>query len=52
MSREAVASGECNMEKEYTETKLSDLFTKVLPGPRRELLLDSFTYCISKPTVS
>ena len=44
MSREAVASGACRMAKEDTETNLSDLFTKVLPRPRRELLLDSFTY--------
>ena len=31
MSREAVASGACRMSNEDTETKLSDLFTKVLP---------------------
>ena len=42
--REAVASGACRMEKEDTETNLSDLFTKVIPKPRKELLLDSFTY--------
>ena len=44
MSREAVASGACRMAKENTETNLSDLFTKVLPRPRGELLLDRFTY--------
>ena len=44
MSREAVASGACIMVKEDTETNLPYLFTKVLPRPRRELLLDSFTY--------
>ena len=44
MSREGVASGTCRIAKEDTETNLSDLFTKVLPLPRRELLLDSFTY--------
>ena len=44
MSREAVASGACRMAKEDTENNLSHLFTKVLPRPRRELLLDSFTY--------
>ena len=44
MIREAVASGACRMEKEDTDTNLSNLFTKVLPQPRRELLLDSFTY--------
>ena len=44
MSREAVASGACRMEKEDTKTNLSDLFTKVIPQQRRELLLDIFTY--------
>ena len=31
MIREAVVSGACRMSKEYTETNLSDLFTKVIP---------------------
>ena len=44
MSREAVASSACRMAKEDTETNLSELFTKVIPRPRRELLLESFTY--------
>ena len=44
MGRKVVASGECRMAKEDTETNPSDLFTKVIPQPRRELLLDSFTY--------
>ena len=44
MSRKAVSSGACRISKEDTETKLLDLFTKVLPRTRRELLLDSFTY--------
>ena len=44
MSREAVAGGACSMAKEDTETKILDLFTKVLTLPRRELLLESFTY--------
>ena len=44
ISREAVFIGACRMAKEYTETNLSNLFTKVLPRPRRELLLDSSTY--------
>ena len=35
MSREAVASGACRMAKENNETNLSDLFTKVLPRPRK-----------------
>ena len=41
---EAVASGICRIAKEDTETNLADIFTKVLPGPRRERLLDMFTY--------
>ena len=44
MSREAVASGACHIEKEDTETNLSDLFTKVLTRVRREFLLNKFTY--------
>ena len=44
MRREAVASYACSMAKEDTETNLSYLFTKVIPRPRRELFLDSFTY--------
>ena len=43
-SKEAVVSGACRMAKEDTETNLSDLFIKVLLRPRRELLLDVFTY--------
>ena len=35
MSMEAVASGACRMVKKDTETNLSDLFTKVLPRPRK-----------------
>ena len=42
--REAVASGAYSMAKKYTDTELSNIFTKVLPQPRRELLLESFTY--------
>ena len=41
---EAVASGICCIAKEDTETNLADIFTKVIPGPRRERLLDMFTY--------
>ena len=41
---EAVASGICRISKEDTETNLADIFTEVLPGPRRECLLDMFTY--------
>ena len=41
---EAVASGIFRIDKEDTETNLADIFAKVLPGPRRERLLDMFTY--------
>ena len=41
---EAVASGIFLIAKEDTETNIADIFTKVLPGPRRERLLDMFTY--------
>lgn len=43
--REAVAAGTIRVAKEGTLTNLSDLvFTKILPQPRRELLLNKFTY--------
>ena len=42
--REAVAAGTVRVAKEGTRTNLSDLFTKILPQPRREELLDKFTY--------
>ena len=42
--REAVAAGTARVAKEGTQTNLSDLFTKLLPQPRREELLDKFTY--------
>ena len=35
MSRESVASGASGISKEDTETNLAELFTKVLPRPRR-----------------
>ena len=41
---EAVASGICRIAKEDTDTNISDIFTKVLPGPRQERLLDIFMY--------
>ena len=44
ISRESVASGASQISKEDTETKLADLFTKVFPRPRIELLLNKFTY--------
>ena len=40
--REAVASGACRISKEDTETNLSDLFTKVLPRPRRVIIVGQF----------
>ena len=43
MRRESVASGASRIAKEDTETNLADLFTKVLPRPRRELFLNKFT---------
>jgi hypothetical protein len=42
--REAVAAETVRVSKEHTSTNLADLFTKTLPSPRREDLLDSFTY--------
>ncbi len=42
--REAVAADTVQVAKEGTQTNLSDLFTKLLPQPRREELLDEFTY--------
>ena len=47
MSRESVASGAFRIAKEDTWTNLADIFTKVLPSPRRELLLNNFTYWIN-----
>ena len=44
MIRETVASGAYRMVKEDTGANLSEFFTKVLPRPRRELFLGSFTY--------
>ena len=44
MCREAVAARICRIAKEDTETNLADIFTKVLPRPRREKLLNAFTY--------
>ena len=44
MSRESVASGASRISKEDIDTNLADLFTKLLPRPRRVLLLNKFTY--------
>ena len=42
--REAVAAGTVIISREGTETNLADLFTKLLPAPMREILLNMFTY--------
>ena len=44
MCPEVVAARICRITKEYTETNLADIFTKVMPRPRREQLLNFFTY--------
>jgi hypothetical protein len=43
-SREAVAAGTVRVSKEHTSTNLADLFTKTMAAPKRDELLDSFTY--------
>ena len=42
--QEAVAAGIFRIAKEDIETNLADISTKVLPRPRREKLLNLFTY--------
>ncbi len=42
--RKAIAAGTVRVAKEGTATNLADLFTKLLAGPRREELIDMFTY--------
>ena len=42
--RESVASDIIQIAKEGTDTNLSDLYTKILSGIRRNDLLDRFTY--------
>ena len=44
MCREAVASKIIRVAKEGTKTNMAVLFTKPLSAPRREMLLDKFTY--------
>jgi hypothetical protein len=41
-AREAVAAKIVRMAKEDTRTNLSDLFTKTMNKPRREVLMNSF----------
>jgi hypothetical protein len=43
-SREAVAAGTVRVSKEHTSTNLADIFTKTMAAPKREDLLDRFTY--------
>jgi hypothetical protein len=43
-SGEAVAAGTVRVSKENTLTNLADIFTKTMAAPKRENLLDSFTY--------
>jgi hypothetical protein len=43
-SQEAVAAGTVRVSKEDTLTSLADIFTKTMAAPKRENLLDSFTY--------
>jgi hypothetical protein len=42
-SREAVAAGTVRVSKEHACMNLADIFTKTMPAPKREDLLDSFT---------
>ena len=44
MCQEAVAAEICHITREYIETNLADIFTKVLLRPRREQLMNLFTY--------
>jgi hypothetical protein len=43
-SREAIAAGTVRVSKEDTLTNLADIFAKTMVVPKRENLLDSFTY--------
>lgn len=42
LCREVVAGGVCRVAKEGSVTNLADLFTKVLPRVKREILIDQF----------
>ena len=44
ISRESIVSGASRIAKEDIDTNLADLFTKVFPRPKREILLNKFTY--------
>ena len=43
-AREAVAAGTVIVSKEYTWTNFADLFTKTVAAPKREGILENFTY--------
>ena len=43
-AQEAVATGTFRVLKEYTLANFDDLFTKTMAAPKREGLLDKFTY--------
>ena len=43
-SQEAVAAGTVRVSKEDTLTNLAYIFTKTMAAPKREDLLDRFTY--------
>ena len=44
MCREAVADETIRVAKEDTNSNLSDVFTKVMPAPKRNGLFDMFMY--------
>ena len=44
MAREVVEIRACCITKEDTSKHLADLFTKLLPRPRREYIMNKFTY--------
>ena len=43
-AQEAVVAGTVRVQKEHTLTNLDDLFTKIMGAPKKEGLLDKFTY--------
>ena len=43
-AEKAVAGETVRVSKEHTSTNMADLFTKMMAAPKREVLLDKFTY--------
>ena len=43
-AREAVVEGTAGLLRDHTSTNLADLFTKTMAAPKREELLEKFTY--------